>query len=556
MAAPATIIIPTRGRPGYLAVTLASIVPQARAAGAEVVVVDDGRDGATERTAAAAGARYVTLGSPRGANAARNTGAASASGDLLIFVDDDIEADPSWLDAYLRAAAALPEVGVFGGPIRARLEGFRWHTCGRERPQITHADHGPADRDIERAWSANLAIRRSTFDAVGQFDERYAQSGEEDEWEERYVATGGRIRYVAAAGVDHRRAGRDATLRALARLAFRRGYASRRYDETRGDTPSLERELRTLAGCVWHTFRRRCANGPVMSAHSAGRLLAALTHPRQGAPGDPVDDFLSGESGTTGGKRDALRRVGDLTLDLLALPRRIELARAARQDPPRRNVLVISATRQAHERTYRSAVRELRRSRHAVTVAQRDAGTLGRFENFNLLLAEQPVERFDWLILLDDDVVLPRGFLDGLLHQAERHELAMVQPAHRLLSHAAWRVTRRRAWSAVRETVFVEQGPVLALKRETFATLLPFPSLQMGWGIDAHWAALARAHAWRIGVVDVLPVAHRSAKVSSSYSSAEAVDEARSFLADHTYLPAAELQRTLAVHRRSAGGTE
>jgi len=552
VAASTTIIIPTRGRPDYLAVTLASIVTQARAAAAEVLVVDDGRDARNEQAARAVDVRYLALGSPRGANAARNAGVDAASGELLVFIDDDIEADPRWLAAYLRAAGDLPEVGVFGGPIRARLEGSRWRTCGRESPPITHTDHGLDDRDVSRAWSANLAIRRATLDAVGRFDERYAESGEEEEWEERYLAMGGRIRYVAAAAVDHRRSAADSTLLRLARVALRRGYASRRYDETKGTAPSVQAELRTLAGCIWHGFRRRCWNGPLLTAHSSGRLLAAFVPVRPGAPGDPGDDFLSGESGTIGGRRDALRLLEDWALDLLALPARLALARAARREPPRRNVLAISVVRAEHRRRYDAAVAELRRSRPSVRIAAREAGPLGRFENLNLLLAEQQIEQFDWLLLLDDDVVLPRGFVDGLVHQAERHQLRLAQPAHRVRSHAAWRVTRRRAFSAVRETAFVEIGPVTALARETFAALLPFPPLRMGWGLDAHWSALARERGWRIGVVDVLPIAHRAAPAAASYSRAVAVAEARSFLAEHPYLPASELQRTLAIHRRCA----
>jgi hypothetical protein len=74
----------------------------------------------------------------------------------------------------------------------------------------------------------------------------------------------------------------------------------------------------------------------------------------------------------------------------------------------------------------------------------------------------------------------------------------------------------------------------------------------MGWGLDAHWSALARASGWRIGVIDVLPVAHRIAPAAATYSREQAVAEARSFLSEHPYLPATELQRTLAVHRRCA----
>ena len=105
------------------------------------------------------------------------------------------------------------------------------------------------------------------------------------------------------------------------------------------------------------------------------------------------------------------------------------------------------------------------------------------------------------MLVVDDDVVLPRGFLDRLLFLAERFDLQLVQPAHRARSHAAWRVTRRRAGTVARQTPFVEIGPVTAFARTTFATLLPFPDVRMGWGLDLHWAALARRHGWRCGVI-------------------------------------------------------
>ena len=80
--------------------------------------------------------------------------------------------------------------------------------------------------------------------------------------------------------------------------------------------------------------------------------------------------------------------------------------------------------------------------------------------------------------------------------------------------------------------------------------LLPFPPLRMGWGLDAHWAALAVTHGWRVGIVDATPIGHVARPAGDAYSRAEAIDEARAFLADHPYLPAAESQRTLAVHHR------
>ena len=50
----------------------------------------------------------------------------------------------------------------------------------------------------------------------------------------------------------------------------------------------------------------------------------------------------------------------------------------------------------------------------------------------------------DWLLIVDDDVILPRGFLDRFLVAAEAFGLDLAQPAHAFASHAAWDVTRRR----------------------------------------------------------------------------------------------------------------
>ena len=152
--------------------------------------------------------------------------------------------------------------------------------------------------------------------------------------------------------------------------------------------------------------------------------------------------------------------------------------------------------------------------------------------------------------MVDDDIELPRGFLDRVLFLCERFDLQLAQPAHRAHSHGAWPVTRRRSGSVVRETRFVEIGPVTAFARATFEELLPFPPLRMGWGLDAHWAALAHEHGWRCGVLDAVAIAHRATPVAGAYSHEAAVSEAREFLAGRPYLSASESQRTLTTHRR------
>ncbi len=575
----ASIVIPTRARPEYLEVALASIRPQAAAARAELLVVEDDHSSPAVRAVAERfGARYLCHVRPLGLNAARNTAVANSRGELLVFVDDDVEVRPGWLQALLLAAREHPHAEVFTGPIHPRLEGrggWGRRSCGREGSPITSLDLGPEDSDrVRYAWGANMTVRRSALERVGPFDAALGLYGDEQEWQDRLRAANlsgaasrngaeaaGPIVYIAAAALDHRRAPADARLRSLARAARARGRASRRYDAWRGGAPSLPRELRTLAGCLGHVLRRRCPAGLTMVAHSLGRLEQGVRerhHPpaHRDTEGHPparrdTEDFLSGESGTVGGLDARRREIEDRAIDARELlsGRRLRLIHAARHSPPRRRVLVLGVER-PERRTMAAAIRaELMRSRHDIELHMGEPGALGKFQNLNRLLAAHPAGECDWLLVVDDDVVLPRGFLDRLLFLAERFDFDLVQPAHRARSHAAWRVTRRHAGSVARQTPFVEIGPVTALARATLPELLPFPDVRMGWGLDLHWAALARRHGWRCGVLDAVAIAHVAAPAGDAYSREAAVAEARALLTERPHLRAREAQTTLLTHR-------
>jgi hypothetical protein len=157
---------------------------------------------------------------------------------------------------------------------------------------------------------------------------------------------------------------------------------------------------------------------------------------------------------------------------------------------------------------------------------------------------------FDWILAVDDDLALPPRFLDRFVALCEHFALDLAQPAQTLRSHSAWRVTRRRPASLVRETRFVEIGPLTAFGRRAAPELLPFPELRYGWGLDLHWAALAEQRGWRLGVVDATPVRHESATVGSAYPRAEAEAEATDFLASRPHLPASRAGELVAAHRR------
>src|SRR5438034_6680027 len=123
------VAVPTRNRAALLRDCLASLVNQNFPADRyEIIVVDDG---STDGTAAVVRqfqavkqsptVRYV-LPEGRGLNAARNAGLQAARGDPIAFVDDDIEAPPSWLRAVVDGVDRHPEAHCLGGAIRLRLE--------------------------------------------------------------------------------------------------------------------------------------------------------------------------------------------------------------------------------------------------------------------------------------------------------------------------------------------------------------------------------------------------------------------------------------------------
>jgi glycosyltransferase involved in cell wall biosynthesis len=271
-----SVVVPTRNRAGYLDIALASLRDQVDAPPHELLVVDDGSTDDTVVVAARHGVKVIAARPPGGLNAGRNTGIAATRADLIAFVDDDVWVPPNWIAALVAGAAQHPEFEALGGPIKARLVGPAPRFCGREQPPITSLDLGPADCDAEFVWGANMAVRRNAIDRIGPFDASLRGNGDEEDWLLRLRAAGGRIGYIADAGLEHRRVGDDARLRSLARAEYRNGRAARRNDSRKGTAQPLHRELRDLAGAGWHTARRRCPQGLIMGAHSTGRLVEAL----------------------------------------------------------------------------------------------------------------------------------------------------------------------------------------------------------------------------------------------------------------------------------------
>jgi hypothetical protein len=219
--------------------------------------------------------------------------------------------------------------------------------------------------------------------------------------------------------------------------------------------------------------------------------------------------------------------------------------RRAPRDAPRRRVLVAGVARPELAPVTRAIRAELERSHHDVALhLEPGRPGLGKWANLRATLAEHPPDGADWLLIVDDDVVLPAGFLDSFVLVAERFGLQLAQPAHAFASHAAWPVTRRRPGVLARRTRFVEIGPVTAVHADALPVVLPFPELEMGWGLDAHWSATAAAAGLRLGIVDATPVRHLR-PIAATYPRAAAEAEAARFLADRPYVTRSEAAETL-----------
>jgi glycosyltransferase involved in cell wall biosynthesis len=161
-----SIVIATKDRAALLDDALASLRAQENAPPFEIVVVDNGSTDETRAVAERHEARYVYVAEPNRGKA-RNAGIARASGDLVLFVDDDVVTPPHFLAAHAAAHEAEIFPLVVCGPII--------NVPGEDRPL-------PTPVNASRAFfvTCNVSVRRASLLAVGGFDESFDLYGWED----------------------------------------------------------------------------------------------------------------------------------------------------------------------------------------------------------------------------------------------------------------------------------------------------------------------------------------------------------------------------------------
>jgi len=181
-----SVIVPTHDRRTELLRLLDHLERQEVEVGAfEVVVaIDASTDGTGE---ALAGLRppfglTVVESSRRGRAAACNAAVGAASGEILVFLDDDMEPAPA-LVARHRAAHAAGRRRCVLGPVpvsdadRSPAARYIADRFARHMIRLAEPGHRFVARDF---YSGNVSIRRDMFLEVGAFDESFAIYGNED----------------------------------------------------------------------------------------------------------------------------------------------------------------------------------------------------------------------------------------------------------------------------------------------------------------------------------------------------------------------------------------
>jgi GT2 family glycosyltransferase len=213
------------------------------------------------------------------ANATRNCAAAAARGSLFAFCDADDVVHPNWLDAL---AVAAHDADLIGG--RLDVDSLNDATTTRWRPMVTRPGTAPAFGYLPYAISANMAVTRTAFMAVGGFDADIKRGSEEVDFCWRVQQAGFRFAYSADAVVSYRLRG---DLRSFVRQQFRYGRAEATlYMRHR---PLMQRDsLSSLGRAAWfaltrwhHVVRGAALRGRYLGyvAYRLGRLVGGLLAP-------------------------------------------------------------------------------------------------------------------------------------------------------------------------------------------------------------------------------------------------------------------------------------
>lgn len=179
----------------------------------EVIVVDNASSDGMAAMLAAHPLSPRTIRNEENFGFARacNQGADAARGEFVLFLNNDTVPQPDWLEPLIEIVRREPAVAAVGSRLLYPDSNLIQHAGAAFDPDPYHLWRGfPADwpeanqqRDVEAVTGACLLVRRSVFEDLGRFDERYMNGYEDIDFCQRLREKGHRIVYCPASVVLH-----------------------------------------------------------------------------------------------------------------------------------------------------------------------------------------------------------------------------------------------------------------------------------------------------------------------------------------------------------------
>lgn len=169
-----------------------------------------------------------------GLSNARNCAIREATGEYLIFIDDDETPDPDWLCAYERLIDAhAPD--AFGGRIEVLFEGQRPEWLADDLlgflGQLHRSDEVvPLSEPGASFYGGNFGFRKTVCRRIGEFDSMLGRKGtdntggEEVDFYRRLLAAGFRVWWTPHAVIHHRIEAEKLNRRYFLDLHYRQGW--------------------------------------------------------------------------------------------------------------------------------------------------------------------------------------------------------------------------------------------------------------------------------------------------------------------------------------------
>jgi GT2 family glycosyltransferase len=222
-----SIIVATHERPVSLSQLLRSLAPQLVPGRHQLLVAENGTPAISPVEIAGIELTHLHESRP-GKCRIQNRALALATGEIVVFLDDDVVVTPDYVDAVQRFFDDHPQFVAMKGRILAAEDPLA--AAGPLAPylDLPIVDHGEEVLEVRGVLGANMAFRASTLRVVGPFDERLGPGAagheEETELSQRLRRAGWRIGYAPRALVLHEVDPSRAVRTRFIRVARERGY--------------------------------------------------------------------------------------------------------------------------------------------------------------------------------------------------------------------------------------------------------------------------------------------------------------------------------------------